>query len=83
MRLTVRMSGLVDTLKSIREMNKIQEFEPNLTDAEKNSRKRFLIYRTDPSLPDDEPRLMSYYVGESPRNPRSSDMRANVFGCAD
>ena len=53
-----------DTFKSIKNMNKITEFEPNLTQAEKNSRKRFLIYRTNPSEPDDEPSLMSYYIGK-------------------
>lgn len=44
-------------------MNQIKEFEPTLSEQQKKERKRFLIYRTDPSIPEDEPRFMSYYIG--------------------
>lgn len=33
-----------------------------MTEEEKSKKKRFLIYRSDPSNPSDEPKLMSYYI---------------------
>ena len=49
-------------MKGLQDVNHIEEHNPNLTADEKLKMKRFLIYRSDPSYPDDEPRLMSYYI---------------------
>jgi hypothetical protein len=76
-KIIIRFKGLMDTVQSIREMNKIHEFDPTLTEEQKKTRKQFLIFRTDPSLPDDEPKLMSYYIGKK-TNKRLEGMRANV-----
>ena len=58
----VTTNSLKDTAQGVANMNRIVEFEPNLTREEKQNRKRFLIYRSDPSDPEDVPKLMSYYV---------------------
>lgn len=72
--------GLKDTVQAIREMNKVKEFEPNLPEDQKNSRKRLLIFRTNPAEPDDEPKLMSYYIGMADQRPQN--LRADVPGRA-
>jgi succinate dehydrogenase (ubiquinone) iron-sulfur subunit len=46
-------------------MNKVVEHNPSLTADQKNKMKRFLIYRSNPSNPNDEPYYMSYYIGRT------------------
>jgi hypothetical protein len=41
------------------------KFDKNLTEAEKKTRKRFLIYRSNPSDPNDVPKYTSYYINLS------------------
>ena len=60
-------------------MNTITEFDSKLTETEKKKMKQFLIYRTDPSNPNDEPTLMSYYIGSLNYNQRPKYLWTNVF----
>lgn len=54
--------NLKDSLGLLGGMNKIVEWDPNLTDQQKKERKRFLIYRSNPMDPLDEPCFYSYYI---------------------
>ena len=55
---TTSIGDLADVLK----VNYTEEFDQGLTDEEKSQMKRFDIYRSDPSNPEDRPKYMSYYV---------------------
>lgn len=56
------IENISQTVKGIQHINHVQEFDPTLTEEQKKSMKQFLIYRTNPSDPDDQPHFMSYYV---------------------
>ena len=56
------MESVGSTMKGIHDVNHVEEYNPDLTEDEKKNLKRFLIYRSDPSDSDDEPKLVSYYV---------------------
>ena len=43
-------------------INYIEEFDKTLTDAKRAELKRFLIYRSNPGDPNDQPKFMSYYI---------------------
>jgi hypothetical protein len=43
-------------------INYVEEFDKNLSEADKKKRKRFLIYRSNPGDPEDQPKFMSYYI---------------------
>ena len=47
------LESVTSTLKGIQHVNYIEEFDPNLSDAEKAKRKRFLIYRSNPAVLND------------------------------
>lgn len=53
--------GLAD-LKDVTKVSYTEEFEEGLTEEDKANLKRFDIYRSNPSDPDDKPHYMSYYV---------------------
>ena len=53
-------------------MNKIVEFE-TLSEQDKQNKKQFLIYRSNPSDPNDTPHLMSYYIDLKDCNPMYLD----------
>ena len=61
------------TLSGLKHLNRIVEHDETLTDEEKASRKRFLVYRSDPSNPDDEPIFASYYIDLKNCNPMYLD----------
>lgn len=50
------------TIQGISQINYVEEFDTTLTEEDKQGRKQFLIYRSDPSVEDDEPKFMSYWV---------------------
>ena len=50
------------TIQGISQINYVEEFDSSLTEADKAGKKQFLIYRSDPSNDDDEPRFMSYWI---------------------
>jgi succinate dehydrogenase (ubiquinone) iron-sulfur subunit len=54
--------SVTSTLKGITHVNYIVEHDPNLSEADKKGKKRFLIYRYDPSDENDTPKYVSYYV---------------------
>lgn len=43
-------------------INYIEEFDKTLTESQKKAMKRFLVYRSNPGEPDDQPKFMSYYI---------------------
>jgi succinate dehydrogenase/fumarate reductase-like Fe-S protein len=43
-------------------INYIEEFDKTLSEADKKTRKRFLVYRSNPGDPNDQPKFMSYYI---------------------
>lgn len=67
------IENISQTVKGIQHINYIKEFNPDLTAEEKASMKQFLVYRTDPSDPDDQPHFMSYYVDLSKMAPMYLD----------
>lgn len=50
------------TVKGIQKANYVVEWDESITEEQKKSMKRFLIYRYDPSDPTDYPKYMSYWV---------------------
>ncbi len=73
-------SSVKQTLESVKEacvsfynLNKIIEHEPDLSEGEKSERKRLLVYRSDPSDPNDVPHLRSYYIDLKTTNPMYLD----------
>lgn len=71
--ISMTLKGLERTIEHLKHVNDIREFDPTLTEAEKKTMKRFLIYRTTPSESSDQPHLMSYYVDLSKCNPMYLD----------
>lgn len=67
------VSGLKQAVNHVKNINDIQEFDPSLTPEQKKDRKRFLIYRSNPSERGDQPKLMSYYVDLKQCNPMYLD----------
>lgn len=58
----ITMDSVGATVNGLRDINHVVEHNPSLTSEEKKKMKRFLIYRSDPSDANDEPRLVSYYI---------------------
>jgi hypothetical protein len=56
------LSQVTQTIAGIKHINYIEEFQPNLTLEEKRSKKRFLIYRSNPGNAEDQPKFVSYYL---------------------
>lgn len=56
------IGNISQTIQGVSHINYVEEFDPTLTDEAKKGLKQFLVYRSDPSEPDDEPKLMSYWV---------------------
>lgn len=54
--------SVTSTLKGITHVNYIVEHDKNITDEQKANRKQFLIYRYNPSDPEDDPKYVSYWV---------------------
>ena len=71
--ITGSIKGLERTLDHLKSVNDIREFDPTLTDAQKKTMKRFLIFRSSPSESTDEPHLMSYYLDLAKTNPMYLD----------
>lgn len=67
------LNSLKETFKGLKETNTIVEFDTNLSAADKANKKRFLIYRYDPSNPEDVPKYISYYVDLKSINPMYLD----------
>lgn len=59
-------------------MNRVKEFEPDLSLEVKQKRKRFLVYRACPEDPNDLPYLMSYYVDISDIKPMYLDVLIKI-----
>lgn len=62
-------------LSAYEHLNKIKEFNPNLSEEQKKNMKRFLIYRSDPG---ETPYLMSYYINLKECNPMYLDALIKV-----
>jgi len=60
-------------MQSFENINQIVEDDPSLTSEQKSKMKQFLIYRTDPSNPEDDPHLRSYYIDLNDCNPMYLD----------
>ena len=58
----VFFESVTSTVKGYLNPNYIVEHNPALSAEEKETMKRFLIYKYDPENPNDEPKYMSYYV---------------------
>jgi len=56
------IENINQTIKGIQHINYVKEHDPTLTEEQKKSMKQFLVYRTNPSDPDDQPHFMSYYI---------------------
>jgi len=56
------LDSVSSTLKGITHVNYVVEHNSNLSDAEKNAMKRFLVYKYDPADENDTPKYVSYYV---------------------
>jgi succinate dehydrogenase (ubiquinone) iron-sulfur subunit len=54
--------SITSSIKGYLNPNAIQEHNPKLSEQEKTSMKRFLIYRYNPNDPNEKPRYVSYYV---------------------
>ena len=50
------------TISGMMHINYVEEFDKNLSEEDKKSMKRFLIYRSNPGEPDDQPKFMSYFI---------------------
>lgn len=61
------------TFSGLKQLNRIVEHDETLTSDQKANMKRFLVYRSDPSDPADEPVLTSYYIDLSNCNPMYLD----------
>ena len=59
---SVFFESVTSTVKGYMNPNYIKEHDPSLTEEQKASMKRFLIYKYDPENPNDEPKYMSYYL---------------------
>ena len=44
------LESVSSTIKGITHINYVEEFDKNITEAQKAGKKRFLIYRSDPSV---------------------------------
>ena len=53
--------GVAD-MPDVFKVNYTEEFDQGLTEEEKSKMKRFDIYRSDPSNPNDRPKYVSYYI---------------------
>jgi len=67
------IENINQTIKGIQHINYIKEFDPSLTPEQKSSMKQVLVYRTDPSDPEDQPHFMSYYIDLSQMAPMYLD----------
>lgn len=77
------MESVSSTIKGIQNINYIEEFNPSLTDADKKERKRFLIYRSNPSDPNDQPKYVSYYVDLKEISPMYLDALLHIKDSQD
>lgn len=59
-------SQIIDSVKStvhgISQINYVEEFDQTLTEEDKKGKKQFMVYRSDPSVENDEPKFMSYWI---------------------
>lgn len=60
--LTSTLNGASSFKASVSNLNSIKEFNNDLTEEDKKGKKRFLIYRSNPADPEDNPHFMSYYL---------------------
>ena len=58
----VFFESVSSTVKGYMNPNYIKESDPSLTEEQKATMKRFLVYKYDPEDPTDEPKYMSYYI---------------------
>lgn len=72
------VGNISSTLSGIQNINYVEEFDSSLTEADKAGKKQFLVYRSDPSNADDEPRLMSYWVDLSQCGPMYLDVLVKI-----
>jgi len=56
------IENISQTVKGIQHINHNMEFDESLTAEQKTSLKQVLIYRTDPSNPEDQPHFKSYWI---------------------
>lgn len=70
---TVTKDGVLSAINNVKNINEIHEFDPTLTEEQKQGMKRFLIYRSNPSDPEDQPKFYSYYVDLKKCNPMYLD----------
>lgn len=71
--LSATIKGIEKTVEHIKNINDIKEFDPSLTEEQKKTMKRFLVYRSTPSNNNDQPKLMSYYIDLKTCNPMYLD----------
>lgn len=56
------MTKVTQTISGIMHINYVEEFDKNLSEEKKKAMKRFLVYRSNPGDPEDQPKFMSYYI---------------------
>ena len=71
-RMTSSSVGILD-LPDLLKINYHEDFDQNLTDAEKAKLKRIDIYRSNPSDPEDIPKYVSYYIDRKECGPMFLD----------
>lgn len=72
-KLAVQKETPVIQFKAGINLNEVEEFDPSLTEEQKTSMKRFLVYRSNPGDPQYKPHFISYYIDLKKCNPMYLD----------
>jgi len=56
------LDSVSQTISGVMHINYVEEFDKTLSEEAKKKMKRFLIYRSNPGDPEDQPRFVSYYI---------------------
>lgn len=67
------IDSVSSTISGISQINYVEEFDTSLTAEEKAGRKQFLVYRSNPGDPQDEPKFMSYWLDLNETGPMYLD----------
>jgi len=56
------IESISSTVSGIQQINYVEEFDKTLSAEAKKTMKQFLIYRSNPGDPEDQPKFMSYWI---------------------
>lgn len=67
------IDSVSSTISGISQINYVEEFNPALTETDKEGLKQFLVYRSNPGDAEDEPKFMSYWLNLEETGPMYLD----------